>query len=230
MGLVAVVAGVAGGAPGPGDRVLVPVDDVAVRVATTVARVAGLRVELTELRTADIGPYALWSGASLLCTRLRGHRRHLRRSLAGLTGGVPVLTVGPKCDPAWAGCRRFVVAVDNTTSDDHVVDVVARIGRRIGAELELIEVLAPGDTGREVPETAHLLCVARRVVPPPASFDTLHDRHAADAILRFVNRDAHTVIALGCGRQRRLHPSLPGRVIRESAGPVLLVPAPAEMR
>ena len=222
------------GAPGPGDRVIVPVrrhvDDVAVRVATVVARGAGLRVELTDLTTVDIGPYALWSGASLLCTRLRGHRRHLRRSLAPLIGGVPVLTVGPKCDPAWDGCRRFVVAVEDAPSDDHVVGVVVRIGRQIGAEVELVEVLAPGETGSEVPETAHLLGVARSVVPPPTSFDTLHDRHAADAILRFVDHDAHTVIALGCGRERRLHPSLPGRLLRGALGPVLLVPVPAAAR
>jgi hypothetical protein len=226
---VAIAAGVAGTAPGPGDRVIVPVrrhvDGLAVRVAAAVARGGGLAIELADLTTVDIGPYALWSGASLLCTRLRGHRRRLRRSLAPLIGGVPVLMVGPNCDPAWAGCRRFVVAVEDTPDDDHVVEVVARIGRRIGAELELIEVLAPGETGREVPESAHLVGVARRVVPPPTSFDTLHDRHAADAILRFVNHDATTVIALACGRERRL--LLPRKVVRGSPGPVLLVPVPA---
>jgi nucleotide-binding universal stress UspA family protein len=223
-----------GGSPRPGDRVVVPmraphaVDRGALRVAAAVARRGDLAVEVVNVATVDIRSYALWSGASLLCARQTGHHLGLRASLPPLLGAVPVLAVGPRFDPAWTDCGRLVVAVDGTRSANQVVDTAARLGHRIDAELELVEVLAPGEEGAEaldVPETAFLHCVARRVVPPPDSFDILHDRRAADGILRFVGRDLSTVIVLGCGRVRRLHHRVRAAVMRRAPCPVLLVPS-----
>ncbi len=159
----------------------------------------------------DLAAYAVWSGASLWCAGRR-RRAQLPR--------VPALLAGPRCTLRRFNPRRVVVGVGSDPTAGRVATVAAALAERAGAELVLVEVFDPATSSDEVPECAHLRRVARALQPPAREFETLHDRHPAAGIVRFV--DEATVVAVGAsaGRGHRLVPSL----VRWACCPVLVVP------
>jgi hypothetical protein len=159
----------------------------------------------------ELAAYAVWSGASLWCAG-RARRAHVP--------AVPMLLAGPRCALRPLAPRRVVVGVGSDPRAGRVATVAAALAERAGAELVLVEVFDPVPTVAEVPECAHLRRVARALVPPAREFETLHDRHPAAGIARFV--DEATVLAVGApaGRGRRVVPS----VVRRACCPVVVVP------
>jgi nucleotide-binding universal stress UspA family protein len=131
---------------------------------------------------------------------------------------------GPRARPGQLDLRRVVAGVDGSPGGDHAVDVAAGLARRTGADLLLVEVFPPGPHTFDVPESAHVRRVAGRLHAP--GFDTLHDRHPAHGILRFVGTGEQTIIAVGmsAARRWRAHGRVSAAVVRHAPCPVLIVP------
>jgi hypothetical protein len=178
---------------------------------------------LLDSAAGGVDGYLNWSGSCLRCVG----RAHVPGPSMARHSAVPLLVVGPGCRPPAAGYRQVVVGVDGASSHSTQVAAVATaLARRLGADVVLIEVFVPNTAFGDVPECAHLHRVAHDVGLPRAMFETLHDRHPADGILRFVGHDDETIIAVGsCARQRRR--GVPGALVRRARCPVLVVPPSA---
>ncbi len=101
----------------------------------------------------------------------------------------------------------------------------------IGASMALLEIIEPSAATAEVPETANLRHVTRRLTCRLDDFDTVRDADPAHGILRYVGRDTGTIIVLGMtqGRRRASRHRVASRLLRASMCPLLLVPVHARL-
>jgi nucleotide-binding universal stress UspA family protein len=163
---------------------------------------------------------------------------HARTALGEMTFGstsealarrspVPVLLVGPAVKQVPDRVRRVVACLDGSAGAEHALPAAEDLARRLGVDLEMVEVVSSTPLPGDVAETAYLREVARRLAVPPRLYDTLHGDHPAQSIVTHANGAADTIFAVGTSGRSGVDALLIGSValgvVRHSPGPVLIV-------
>lgn len=260
-------------------RVCVPVDptqpgSTALAVAATVARQAGMAVEVVAVPPSGLGHHTTnahltarvrtaertgaTATAQLLCpgdvaAALLAHLAHddvavacmdsrSRGPVGELVLGsvseavlrqapVPVLLAGPRTQVGPDRYATLIVAVDGSEPAEAAVGVAADLAERLDADLFLVQVLDPR---REAPpadviETSYLARVASRLAPARTSYDVLHARDPARAIVDVARERPDALVVMGThgrsGVRRMAMGSVALRVVKHASSPVLVVNA-----
>ena len=172
----------------------------------------------------SIDEYARWSGSDLI-VRCRPAARPPAPSW------IPVLVGGRRTRPDIVRHDRMVVCIDAFRSGMQVALQAEAAAEMIGASMALLEIIEPSAATAEVPETANLRHVTRRLTCRLDDFDTVRDADPAHGILRYVGRDTGTIIVLGMtqGGRRASRHRVANRLLRASMCPLLLVPVHARL-
>lgn len=193
--------------------------------------------ELAGAPAPAIVAHATPGTTSLLCMATRGRGPVSERALGSVTSEVvrtavvPVVLAGPRLRHAGTPIRRVLVGLDGSRLSRHALDAGAALAGRIGAALELVEVIDPGAMVTDIPESAMLRSIANGMATPPQAYDVLHDRHPARALVDRAGTAGDTLLVVGTrgrtGIDRLVLGSVSHGVTRQAAGPVLVVPGNA---
>lgn len=151
--------------------------------------------------------------------------------------GRPVLLVGPSYDPGLSTCPTTVVAgVDSRRAAELMAPVLEDWASRFASRTWLVQVAPPDGSGTgDALETGLVHRAAAAYGPPGAEWDVIHDRSAADGLLRFAtdlggNGAVPAVATRRWSDPARIHwGSTARRLVRRSPWPVLVVPEPASV-
>lgn len=175
------------------------------------------------------------AGSDLVCMASRGSHGpgHLlfgsvaESVLRGAT--VPVLVCGPRVEAPGGPYTTVVACVDGSDEAATALAVADRLRRAIGADLHLVEVVAPSvEFAPDTHEGAELVRIAHSMGHPAPDFDLLHGTNPADAIVDHVGRLADAIVVTGTHGRSGLSSLLVGSVaygvVAGSAHPTLVVP------
>jgi nucleotide-binding universal stress UspA family protein len=172
--------------------------------------------DLVAMATRALGPVGEWILGSVADEVVRW-------------SPAPVLLVGPGVVSVPDRYVRVLAAVDGSDLAAAAAGVGARLAARIGARLDLVEVLDASDPPPppDVLETAYLGRLAASLDPRPRDYDVLHDDDPAEAIAGSLQGD-DTIVVLGThgrgGLERILMGSVAFALVRDARCPVLVVP------
>jgi nucleotide-binding universal stress UspA family protein len=181
--------------------------------------------------------HAASGGTSLLCMATRGRGAVAERTLGSVAAEVvrhatvPVVLAGPELRHPGTPVRRILVGVDGSRLSRHALDAAVALAGRIGAPIELVEVIAPDTPVSDIPETATLRSIAHGMATPPRAYDVLHDRHPARALVERAGTAGDTLVVVGArgrtGIDRLVLGSVSHGVARHASCPVVVVPRDA---
>lgn len=145
----------------------------------------------------------------------------------------PVLLVGPHAR-AWRHVDRVIACLDGTAVAEQGAAVGADVARRLGADMEVLEVLERhGDDGAGA-ETPYLHALAERLAVPTARQVSIDARRPAHAIVRHAGAGTGELLVLGTAARHGFDAwalgSVATEVVRHARCPVLLVTAAAADR
>lgn len=188
---------------------------------------------------------ALSFGEPLLCmtTHGRGRSAALRGSVVAETLELlpnPVVLVGPQCLPQpLPNTGRLVVCTDGTDFADSIIPLVENFATTLGLTTEVVTVIDPRDltdAGRNLPagavssvaESSHVRAVSQQLAEATglaSTYEVLHDRDAARAIVDHVTVAPPAMIAMATHDEYRLkrilESSVTADVVRQVSCPVL---------
>ena len=140
----------------------------------------------------------------------------------------PVLLVGPHVH-APHRVERVIACVDGTAVAEQGAAVGADLARRLGADLEVLEVVEPRRSGDAGTETPYLHALAERLAVPPARRASVDARRPAHAIVRHAGTGTGEVLVLGTAAREGFDAWALGgvatEVVRHARCPVLAVTA-----
>ncbi len=188
------------------------------------------------------------ASGSIICMTTHG-RSGLGHAVLGSTAEAvllasehPIFLVGPGLEPgAWESEYWFLdgkalVTIDGSTVSEAVLPAAAQWSRMLELEPWIVEVI-PADPGLEasatgdIVETASVRRAARALQDLGAvpQWDVLRDDNAARALLDYARHLPAALVAMAThgrsGVARTAMGSITMRVVRDSACPVLVVPA-----
>jgi nucleotide-binding universal stress UspA family protein len=185
---------------------------------------------------------------AIVCMTTAGRGR-----AAGITGSVakdllraievPVLLVGPDCETdRFRLDGTMIVTLDPGDRSHEVLPAVELWARTFGQEPEIVTVIDPRtDTALRAAQDADLVgdmlvdtVMVRRTakdlsdsIGAPVTYETLHESHTAEEILRHANQRDASVIAMAThgetGVNRLVFGSITAGVVRRALCPVLVI-------
>jgi nucleotide-binding universal stress UspA family protein len=169
-------------------------------------------------------------------------------SVLGLPGSItadvvrfasqPVVIVGPQMIGTWSGpITKIVVPLDGSSAAELAIVHARRWSQRLGAQIELIQVLDPNDVALmqrldpEAFEASYLETVFQNLRGDGvavASFDVLHGSrsHRVEVICDYVRRQPGSILCMatnGAHQSRSMLSSTTLKVLHHSPVPVLIV-------
>lgn len=145
----------------------------------------------------------------------------------------PVLLVGPHAR-APRHVDRVIACVDGTAVAEQGAAVGADVARRLGADMEVLEVLEGRGHGAASVETPYLHALAERLAVPTARQVTIEARRPAHAIVGHAGTGTREILVLGTAARHGFDAwalgSVATEVVRHARCPVLLVTSAAADR